>query len=236
MNRRTLSVALQTGNLPDAALDFVKGTAAKPAPETINRGTEAPTVEESQLAADPLKRRLQPTDLDTAEAGLVSITVRVPRSVPPGLLLASVDRKLNRQRPWTQQEIVAEALTGWLRQHGYQRIRASGTRRWPQGHRSVLYKAGASCPGSTTNPPAGTGPQLRTDGANRVQGSTGSINARWRRELPGGDTEEPEADKLRGSAEKSRPRTAQRREGRQALASKRQQRRKPSRRKLDQGG
>ena len=54
-----------------------------------------------------------------AEANLVSLTVRVPRMVSPGLLLASVDRKLKRQRPWTQQEIVAEALTLWLQQHGY---------------------------------------------------------------------------------------------------------------------
>ena len=43
-------------------------------------------------------------------------------------------------------------------------------------------------------------PQTRDD---RVQGSTGSINARWRREFPGGDTEEPEADTFRGSAEKA---------------------------------
>ena len=120
--------------------------------------------------------------------------------------------------------------------HAKQRMRASGTRRRLQCHRSVLSKAGAPCPRSTANPPAGTGPQLRTRGANRVQGSTGSINARWRRESGGGDTDQPEADNLRGSAEKSRPRTAQRREGHQALASERQQRRKPSRSKLDQGG
>ena len=37
--------------------------------------------------------------------------------------------------------------------------------------------------------------------ANRVQSSTGSWNVRWRREPPGGDTEEPEADTFRGSAE-----------------------------------
>ena len=71
--------------------------------------------------ARSLKRRLRISDDGDpeAEAGLVSLTVRVPRIVPPGLLLASVDRKLKRQRPWTQQEIVAEALTHWLQQHGY---------------------------------------------------------------------------------------------------------------------
>ena len=37
--------------------------------------------------------------------------------------------------------------------------------------------------------------------ANRVQGSTGSFNARWRREPGGGNTDQPEADNLRGSAQ-----------------------------------
>jgi hypothetical protein len=41
--------------------------------------------------------------------------------------------------------------------------------------------------------------------ANRVKSSTGSDNARWRRESDGGNTDQPEGDKFRGSAEKSRP-------------------------------
>jgi len=39
--------------------------------------------------------------------------------------------------------------------------------------------------------------------ANRVKSSTGSFNARWRRESGGGNTDQPEADNLRGSAEKA---------------------------------
>lgn len=52
------------------------------------------------------------------------------------------------------------------------------------------------------NPSAGIGPQPHM--AKRVQ-SPGSINARWRRESDGGDTDQPESDTFRGSAEKSRP-------------------------------
>ena len=37
--------------------------------------------------------------------------------------------------------------------------------------------------------------------ADRVKGSTGSCNVRWRREPGGGNTDPPEADHLRGSAE-----------------------------------
>jgi len=58
------------------------------------------------------------------------------------------------------------------------------------------------------NPPAGFGPKPHM--ANRVQSSTGSINARWRRESDGGDTDQPEEDNFRGFAEKSEPRKAQR--------------------------
>ena len=121
MNRRTLSAALQTHNLPEQALQFVRGgeenttgfaesgaTQVQPEPRETPASC-APTLKPlASLAADP-----------PGDASLVSLTVRVPRVVPPGLLLASVDRKLKRARPWTQQEIVAEALTTWLRNHGY---------------------------------------------------------------------------------------------------------------------
>ncbi len=124
MNRRTLSAALQTGSLTDAALDFVKAGIARPASEPVAASivpTKPAAVEEPCPVVHGVKQRLRISDDDEkeAEAGLISLTVRVPRIVPPGLLLASVDRKLKRQRPWTQQEIVAEALTHWLQEHGY---------------------------------------------------------------------------------------------------------------------
>jgi hypothetical protein len=39
--------------------------------------------------------------------------------------------------------------------------------------------------------------------ANRVKGSTGSWNVRWRRESGGGNTDQPEVDNLRVSVEKT---------------------------------
>ena len=123
MERRALSATLPTGNLAGEALDFVRGP-ARPAPQTAVN-TAVPVQPAVLPAALPPsnKSRLPSHITDTAqadaEAGLTSMTVRVPRVVPPGLLLASVDRKLKRQRPWTQQEIVAEALTHWLKQQGY---------------------------------------------------------------------------------------------------------------------
>jgi hypothetical protein len=117
-----LSAALQTVSLTESALDFVKAGNARPALDTTAATPIPPSVaEEPRPAGNGLKPHWQiggEEELE-ADAGLVSLTVRVPRGVPTGLLLASMDRKLKRQRPWTQQEIVAEALTQWLKQHGY---------------------------------------------------------------------------------------------------------------------
>jgi hypothetical protein len=122
MNRRTLSAALQTGNMTEQAFDFVKAGSAKPMADTAAAAPVqmAGGEESSQVGNDErLRSGLGDQGNFEAEAGLISLTVRVPRTVPPGLLLASVDRKLKRRRPWTQQEIVGEALTLWLKEHGY---------------------------------------------------------------------------------------------------------------------
>ena len=81
--------------------------------------------------------------------------------------------------------------------HGPNGLRASGTRLSLQCGRSVLFKVGAEHQGAP-NPPAG----LRTKAtmANRVKSSSGSGNARWRREPGGGNTDRPETDYFRGSA------------------------------------
>ena len=49
----------------------------------------------------------------------MTLSVRLPSEIPLKILRAATDRKIARVRPWTQQEIVAEALTLWLRKNGY---------------------------------------------------------------------------------------------------------------------
>ena len=39
--------------------------------------------------------------------------------IPNALVRASAERKVKRQKPFTQQEIVAEAVTQWLRKNGF---------------------------------------------------------------------------------------------------------------------
>ncbi len=124
MNHRTLSAALQTGSLTGPALDFVKAGSPRPvaeAPTAFAPPARPPEVEAPRLTGERVDSCPRPSEglATELETSLASVTVRVPRVVPPGLLRASVDRKLKRQRPWTQQEIVGEALLDWLRRHGY---------------------------------------------------------------------------------------------------------------------
>jgi hypothetical protein len=55
-----------------------------------------------------------------ASNALVSMTFRVPSDLPSALVRASADRKAKRIRPFTQQEIVADALGQWLKRNGYE--------------------------------------------------------------------------------------------------------------------
>lgn len=66
--------------------------------------------------------------------------------------------------------------------------------------RSGLIQSGCG-EGSFPNPPVGR--ETKAILANRVQGSIGSRNTRWRREPGGRKTDQPEGDILRGSAEKA---------------------------------
>ena len=65
--------------------------------------------------------------------------------------------------------------------------------------RSRRIQSGCAVPKEHGQSPHGT--RTKANGAKRVQSSTGSWNVCWRREPPGGDTEEPEGDIFRGSAE-----------------------------------
>ncbi len=118
-NRRSMRQALQTGELSDDARAFVAGKVSPPV-------LEAPTDTTSKFPTESPKPPLQnsvpkskPADSFPSVAGIASITVRLPAKLSSRLLRASVERKLLREQPFTQQDIVAEALDAWLRLHGY---------------------------------------------------------------------------------------------------------------------
>jgi hypothetical protein len=45
------------------------------------------------------------------------MTFRLPSNIPGALLQASAERKIKKIRPYTQQEIVAEAVSDWLKKN-----------------------------------------------------------------------------------------------------------------------
>ena len=133
--RRPMTAALRTADLPPEMLAFVK--AGTPQPQIVPVIRENPVqlepasgkTMESTPAVPPRfeeEESLRPTKPRTirdpepvAHPGLVSLSIRVPPEVPEGLVRASAERKIKRLRPWTQQEIVAEAITQWLKRNGY---------------------------------------------------------------------------------------------------------------------
>ena len=48
---------------------------------------------------------------------LVSQTYRLPTDLVKELIKVAVSRKLDRTAPWSQQDIVAEAIQDWLEKH-----------------------------------------------------------------------------------------------------------------------
>lgn len=135
-NRRPMSAALQAGNeLPPEAIALIREGTPRPrlstqivqAPAEVNQeaiGTtpdtgEATPASPSQGSQKPSRpkaaRDKEPEPMP--QKSLVSITFRVPAQLPAALLRVSADRKARRIRPFTQQEIMAEALEQWLKRN-----------------------------------------------------------------------------------------------------------------------
>ncbi|MGE9270788.1 MAG: hypothetical protein ACQKBU_08290 [Verrucomicrobiales bacterium] len=51
----------------------------------------------------------------------IAVTVRLPKEIADALIDASAERRKNRQQAWSQQDIVAEAVSGWLYERANQR-------------------------------------------------------------------------------------------------------------------
>ena len=132
--RRSMSAALQTVELPPEAVALIKEGSARPmatpsfekavspppAPQAVEREIieleEAAVTERPRAARSKLPREKPEPD---PAPQIVSMTVRVPAELPNALLRVAVERKLQRQKPYTQQEMVACAIRDWLRRNGY---------------------------------------------------------------------------------------------------------------------
>jgi hypothetical protein len=126
--RRTLSEALRSAELGDEALAFVTGE-VPPSPSQRADGNAPQRTSAPPRIADAPRPPAQPQEPGSVAAktkphfsviipAIVSMTFRLPASLSFRLARVSADRKLRRERPFSQQDIVAEALEHWFdRQH-----------------------------------------------------------------------------------------------------------------------
>ena len=111
--KRTMTQALHAVNLGEEAVAFVASGAAQPmaptqpAPAEVVRAT-APQSAELHLA------NVGHSPLPAERRAPVSVTFRLPAELPAALLRVAMERKLRREEPFTQQDIVAQAVREWL--------------------------------------------------------------------------------------------------------------------------
>jgi hypothetical protein len=60
---------------------------------------------------------INPTQFHSS--GTSTVTARVDPQITSALLRASVDRRIKGQAPATHRDIIADALSAWLKKHGY---------------------------------------------------------------------------------------------------------------------
>ncbi len=135
--RRSMSQALQTVDLPPEAVALIRegNPTPKAAHPIISRVETKPDTGEPQ-ATDPARNASERpgrprSDNSLARKGeksrsnealpleepTVSRSFRLPESLPPALLRAATERRINRVPPWTQEEIVTEAIQQWLKKN-----------------------------------------------------------------------------------------------------------------------
>ena len=111
--RRTMGEALVTEGLSRDALAFVNGEATTaPTASTVPDHAETPPRKRPPTAMNPTARNRANTI--RAPDSTVSMTFRLPADLPGRLIQVSAERKVHREAPFSQQDIVAEALREWL--------------------------------------------------------------------------------------------------------------------------
>lgn len=115
--------ALQPTSLPPEAIALIKQGTPKPQTETSLtpslKPREIAPIASPLVAIEPQPKPRAKKDQPATASPLVSIYVRLPSDLSQSLLKASLERKMNKTRPFTQQDIMAEALQTWLQKNGY---------------------------------------------------------------------------------------------------------------------
>jgi hypothetical protein len=107
----------QSPVVPEVELNASAGSEAKPVEQ--EREASVPGRSSGETAVRPPKRR--PTRLQPV--GLIPVTIRLRPEIAGALKRASLERQLEGEETFTQQDLVERALEPWLIEEGY--IRSS---------------------------------------------------------------------------------------------------------------
>jgi hypothetical protein len=125
MKRKSLIEAVS----PEARNFIEAGT---PKPQFVQAQREEAGEESTSLVPEPAetvipsveKKEISiPAPVVHQPAGEVPLTVlvpqtfRLPQRLVEDLARAAIERKIKRRKPWSQQDIVAEAIKEWIRKH-----------------------------------------------------------------------------------------------------------------------
>ncbi|HAB17142.1 MAG TPA: hypothetical protein DCE44_11910 [Verrucomicrobiales bacterium] len=117
-----MSQALQTAELPPEALAIIKEGSPRPAPERLREVAPVPIKTEVRAAVmpNPIEPSKEAGEVQAIKPrGLVPLSVRVQGDLADTLLRVAFERKLQRRAPYSQQDIVIQAVTQWLKKNGY---------------------------------------------------------------------------------------------------------------------
>jgi hypothetical protein len=125
---------LKTADLSNEALAFVKRGTPQPAfiapaneePIVAAPAPAAVVVQASPVSEPPSVPEQVTRPRSAAKKGpvvssssVVGVSTRLPEDIQRALMRASFERKMDREEPWTQQDIAAEAFGDWLKKRGY---------------------------------------------------------------------------------------------------------------------
>ena len=82
---------------------------------------ETKAAEQRSEAQQPAKKRMSKEVTEEEDESPLPIrvpqTYRLPQRLVEDLARAAIERKIKRRKPWSQQDIVAEAIGEWLSHH-----------------------------------------------------------------------------------------------------------------------
>ncbi len=122
VKRRTLGDGLTPDE--EAFLNPSKSTTTQKTKPKATKRKEKPQMAQTALKEKPAPQapiQAAPAAMNPqfSMPGVMSLNTRISAEISTALLMASMQRKIQRQHPFTQQDIVAEALADWLKRHDY---------------------------------------------------------------------------------------------------------------------